>query len=349
MKSRSGFSAVLLAGAMAISGAKAQEFKGPTEPAKAPADLKVAVVTCYSILHGCVAPAQAVEEAGKALGWKVTIFDGGGTSRQQNTAMLDAVSAGADVIVNIAVDPNLVQLGLSEAKKAGIPVVSGSNGIDTPNPVIRPAEHGLSYVFDVAPDYAALGRQTAAWIVEDSGGKANIGVFSDKTFPSVTALQTGLLEGLKACSGCKVSELQYFTPTQVGTSLGQQTVGFMRSNPDIDYIFSPYDPAAADQVTALAQAGMGRQLKVVGVLGNQQNVDFIRNGRIQAADAAYDNRYMGYAIVDQIIRMKNKQSLFEPHGGNMPFTVLDKNNLPKPGSDWTADNDYQQKFLALWK
>jgi hypothetical protein len=33
----------------------------------------------------------------------------------------------------------------------------------------------------------------------------------------------------------------------------------------------------------------------------------------------------------------------------MPFTVLDRNNLPKPGSDWTADNGYQQKFLALWK
>ena len=52
--------------------------------------------------------------------------------------MLDAISAGANVIALIAVDPNLVQLGLKSAKEAGVLVVSGSNGIDDPNPVANP-------------------------------------------------------------------------------------------------------------------------------------------------------------------------------------------------------------------
>ena len=343
------YSLALLGSVSSASIATAQEFKGPTEPAKAPAQLNVTVITCFSVLHGCVAPADAISDIGKKLGWKVTVLDGGGNARQQNAAMLDAVSAGANVIVNIAIDPNLVQLGLNAAKKADIPVVSGSNGIDTPNPVVKPAAGALTYAFDVAPDYGALGRETAEWIVKDSSGSANVAVFSDKEFPSVMALQAGLLDGFKPCKDCKISDLQYFTGSQVGVSLGQQTVGFLRSNPDATYLFSPFDPAAADQVTALQLANLGKQVKVVSVLGNQQNLDFIRSGRTQAADAAYDNRYMGFAIVDQTIRLLNKQQLAEPRGEGLPFTVLNKDNLPPKGKDWTADPSYEDKYYALWK
>jgi hypothetical protein len=67
------------------------------------------------------------------------------------------------------------------------------------------------------------------------------------------------------------------------------------------------------------------------------------------ADAAYENEYMGWAMADQIIRTLNKQPLFDPHGENLPFTVLDKTNLPSPGSDWVANFDYKSKFLSLWK
>ena len=111
------------------------QYSGPTEPAKAPEKLKVTAITCLSILHGCVSPAVGLQHAGEALGWDVTVVDGGGNPSKQNSAILDAVSAGSKVIVLVAVDPAAVQLGLKAAKDAGVLVVSGSNGIDTPNPV----------------------------------------------------------------------------------------------------------------------------------------------------------------------------------------------------------------------
>ncbi|MGH7227221.1 MAG: sugar ABC transporter substrate-binding protein, partial [Gemmataceae bacterium] len=288
------------------------KYEGPTTPSKAPAGLKVTVITCLSILHGCVSPADGVVDAGKKLGWRVTILDGGGNPNRQNAQILNAISSGAKVIVLVAIDPNAVQLGLAAAKKAGVLVVSGSNGIDSPNPVQRPANGGLWVKFDIGPDYAALGDKAADWIIADSKGKANIAIFSDKEFPSVIAFQNGLLEGLKKCGGCELSKLQYFTGNQVGTTLGQETVGYLRAHPGTDYLFSPYDPAAAAQVTAIEQAGLGNKVKLISVLGDQQNLNFIREGEVQAADAAYDNEYMGFAIADQIIRTLNKQPLFSP-------------------------------------
>jgi ribose transport system substrate-binding protein len=358
----------LLAGALALGGVFASpavhaqedilaaartmtpsEYAGPTTPAKAPKDIKIAVVTCLSVLHGCVSPADGIKHAGEKLGWTVKVYDGGGTPSKQNAAILDAVSSHVDVIATIAIDPNLIQLSLSEAKKAGIPVVAGSNGIDTPNPVNLSAPNGLGFAFDVSPDYITLGEHMAQWIIADSNGKANVALFSDKEFPSIMAQEVGILKGFESCTTCKVSKQIYFTATQIATQLGQMTVDYIRTHPDVDYLYGAFDPPVAAQVAALAQAGMGNKVKIVGALGNQQNLDFIRQGRVQTADGAYDNEYMGWAIVDQTIRLLNKQPLFEPHGENLPFVVLDKTNLPDAGSDWTAKTGYQDKFLALWK
>ncbi len=324
-------------------------YAGPTTPAKAPKGIKIAVVTCLSVLHGCVSPADGIQHAAEKLGWTVKVYDGGGTPNKQNAAILDAISSGANVIATIAIDPNLIQLALSEAKKAGIPVVAGSNGIDSPNPVKLSAPGGLGFAFDVSPDYGTLGLHVAQWINADSGGKANIALFSDKEFPSIMAQEVGVLKGFSECKSCVVSKQIYFTATQIATQLGQMTVDYVRSHPGVNYIYGAFDPPAATQVAALMQAGMGNRVKIVAALGNQQNLNFIREGRIQVADAAYDNEYMGWAIVDQTIRLLNKQPLFEPHSENLPFVVLDKTNLPPPGSDWQAHTGYQEKFLQLWK
>lgn len=323
-------------------------FEGPTAAAKAPKGIKIAFITCLSALHGCVSPSIGGTHAAQALGWQAVTYDGGGSAQKQNAQMLNAISAGAKVIVNLAIDPNLVQQGLRAAKKAGVLVVSGSSGLSSPNPTYKMAPGKLGYAFDIAPDYYKLGYKAAQWIIADSKGKAHILVMSDKEFPSVLALQRGLLAGLKTCAGCKLSPLQYFTGNQVGNPLIQQTVGYLRSHADIDYVFSPYDPAAAVQAPAMAQNGFSK-VKLISVLGDQQNLDFIKKGMVQVADAAYDNEYMGYAIVDETIRLLNHQPLSNPIGENEPYIVLDKTNLPPAGKDWVGKFDYKSKFLKLWK
>ena len=83
-------------------------YAGPTTPAKAPKGIKIAVVTCLSVLHGCVSPADGIQHAAEKLGWTVKVYDGGGTPNKQNAAILDAISSGANVIATIAIDPNLI-------------------------------------------------------------------------------------------------------------------------------------------------------------------------------------------------------------------------------------------------
>jgi ribose transport system substrate-binding protein len=43
------------------------------------------------------------------------------------------------------------------------------------------------------------------------------------------------------------------------------------------------------------------------MLVTSQNIEFIRQGRVQVANAAFDNFYMGWPYIDQAIRVLNKQ------------------------------------------
>lgn len=324
-------------------------FSGPTVPAKAPAGIKIAAITCYSILEGCVIPAEGITKAAAAVGWQARTFDGGGTPTTQNSQILNAVSWGANVIALIAITPSAVQTGLQAAQKSGALIVSGSSGLSTPNATVTPPAGQIWPAFDVSPDYKSLGEHLAQWIIADSKGKANVGVFGDKEFDSINAQEKGIVPALKACKTCTSSDVMYFTATQIASSLGPQTVNYVRTHPDVTYLYSAFDPPAAAQVQALQTAGLGKNVKIVSALGNAQNLKFVRAGQVQAADAAYDNTYMGFAIVDQSIRLLNKQKLIEPLGEGLPFQVLDKSNLPSSESSWVAPYDYQSKFIALWK
>jgi ABC-type sugar transport system substrate-binding protein len=322
-------------------------WSGPTTPAKAPSGIKLAMISCNSALHGCQSPVDGAQHAAAALGWQFQAYDGGGDPNKQNAAILNAIAYGANVIGLVAIDPNLVQSGIQAAKAKGILVVSGSSALSEPNNYTY-AAGVVQPEYDVAPDYTQMGKDEADWIVNDSGGKAVVAIYCDYEFPSNLAHCLPLEAELKA-AGMKTYPIIKFTSSQVGTTLGQDTVGFLKSHPDVNYIYSPYDPAAAFQVPAIVTAGLASNVKLVSILGDQQNLDFIRKGQVQVADAAYDNEYMGYAIVDQAIRLLDKQPLSHPLGENMPYVLLDNTNLPAAGSDWHAAFDYKAQFMTLWK
>lgn len=338
---------LMVAGYSAPALAETSNFPGPTEAAKAPKGVKLAIVSCSATLKGCQVPADAAVEAAKALGWEAAIFDGRANPKTQASAMLDALSWGATFILASSIDYRSIQLPLAEAKKAGVPVASVGQGGDTPNavPVLEPGQ--LAWAFAVDPDNFGLGKSIGEWIIKDSAGKANVVAFNDKEFDGVVSQHAGIMDAFSKCPGCKADE-QTFSANQIATNLGQQVVGYLRAHPDVNYVYMPYDPAAFAIAAALRQAGLTERVKLASLLGDEENIDLIRKGGGQVADVAFDTTYEGYAAVDQIIRYLNKQKLFEPHGENVPMKVLDKTNLPDKGN-WIADNGYKEKYLKLWK
>jgi ribose transport system substrate-binding protein len=331
----------------AAAGPDPSVFNGPTEPAKAPPGIKVGIVSCAASIKGCQVQADAAAEAAQLVGWEVNMFDGKANPKTQGAAILDALAWGADVIIASSIDYRTIQLPLKEAEKAGVPVVALGQGGDTPNPLPVLKEGELAWTFAVDVDNYALGTTIGEWIIEDSGGKANIIVYTDREFDSVMTQHQGVLDALAKCEGCTVATDE-FTASQIATTLGRQVVGYLRAHPDVDYIYAPFDPSAFVMVAAIRQAGLGDRVRLASLLGNEENIDLIRKGDVQVATMAFDTAYSGYAAIDQVIRYLNKQPLFDPHGENVPYMVLDETNLPESGN-WRSDSGYKEKFEALWK
>jgi ribose transport system substrate-binding protein len=323
-------------------------WEGPTAPALAPTKkLSIALISCSSSLHGCVTPLLGAAAAAKFLGWTTTMYDGGGTPTTWNKAFLDAVSSGADAVLFTSINPLLIQQGLDAAKNANIPVISASAGSSEPNPTVAAPPGKIWPLIDVSQNFVQTGRQIADWIIGDSGGKANILDLTDREYTSGIS-QAGVIDELnKKCPDCKISTFNFEGAT-VGTTLAGQTVGYLRTHPEINYLVAPYDPAAAAIVPAMAQAGI-TGVKVCSLLGDQQNLNFIKQGEIQACDAAFDNDYMGWAMVDQFVRHLNNMPFAQPLGENTPLVLLDKSNLPPAGTDWGTTIDYQSHYKKLWK
>jgi ribose transport system substrate-binding protein len=325
--------------------AEPPKWEGPTEPVKPPKNFKVAGITCFSQLEGCLTPIVGAEHAAKALGWEFATYDGEADPTIQAKRIQQAIQSGADAIITSAVDGNAVKSAREEAEKAGIIVVSTSNGTE-------PGEQG--YVLDTSPNIIAMGEAVADWMIVDSGGTGVVAPFVDKEFSTNIHFDEGIQKELKNCSGCTVKPTVNFVATDVGTKLGANTVAYLQDNPDVEYFYSTYDPAMAEQVASVLQAGL--DVKSCSELGDAQNLNFIKEEQVQACDGAWDNEYEGYATIDQIARLATGQPLAVTkgvpkrfkYGENIPWVLLDKDNLPEGEETYKASYDYIGEYEKLW-
>ncbi len=323
------------------------KWEGPTSTPKPPTDENIALVACSGTIAGCVAPLDGAAAAAKDLGWTTTRYDGQGDPVTQNKVVTQAINSGATAVLLGGIDPAQIGSALQLAAEKKIPVGDLTQGIAP----------GKGIAFDVGGDYVQSGVIQAAWIATDSDGKAVVLPTNDKEFASTNTIVSSTLKELKKCSGCTVKPTQYFVGSSIGNGLGQQVAASLQRMPDVNYVIGALDPAVSDMVTAINNVGIGNRVKIVSNVGLTQNLQFIADGNVQAADIVYDNTYLGYAAVDQLIRVLVGQPLYKTPGvtdarfaynENTPHHLTTKANVGDPKKPWTADNDAVSHYRELW-
>jgi ribose transport system substrate-binding protein len=323
------------------------KWEGQTKPTKPPSGINLALVTCAGTVNGCVYPVEEAAKAAENLGWKTTTYDGKGDPVTQNKVLLQAINSGAEAVLMAGVDPAAIQSSLKTAEERGIPVGDMTQGV-------APGE-GLA--FDVGANYVTGGEVTGSWVVADSGGEAKVLPTSDKEFASTVAIVEAALEVIGECSGCEALETEYFVSSDLGNGLGQRVASKLQSNPEVNYVIGAFDPAVAEMVPAIQNAGIAENISLISNVGDPQNLEWIKEGNVQKADLVFDNQYIGYAAVDQMIRALNKEELWKNKGENdprfeynedVPYHLITENNIEDPNEPWTASFDTVQKFELLW-
>ena len=320
----------------AVDAAKAEQttWTGPTQPVNAPTGKKIVSIACSSTAPGCVNAGNGAKEAGSVLGWDVTVVDGKGDPNTWNSAIEQAVSDGADGIILNAVPPALVQGGLAQAKKAGVPVAL----------TYIPSYDGPKVDAYVTSDHAQSGEYAADWVAAASKGKGKLLVLQEPQFAELKERDTAFTAKLKtSCPGCTIVKTAEFN---LGT-MPQQVPGLVSSalqaNPDINFVVVPFDGAALFASQGIAQAGRSG-VGLVGFEGDPDGLARVVAGT-QSADVATVQPWMGWAAVDALARLMDGQTVKQQQ---VPQRLFDKTNAPKGDKGWVGDIDYRAKYRALW-
>jgi ribose transport system substrate-binding protein len=311
-------------------------------PKAPPKGKKVIFLQCE--LPACARYVPGLEEATAALGWsaKTEVFK----NDQPGSALQQAISERPDYIAITGIPAAALEPQLAAARKAGIPVISCATP-DRPTPDGYAVQCGGTLATDA--DY--VGR----WIINDSGGEANVVAVTIPQFP-VLNTETDWLEANleRLCQACSLDQLDLTVDDVAGGAVSSKLIAFLQSHPDVDYVYFTFNDLSRGVPSALEAAGFGDKVKLVGAAGDAAIMKTIGSG--QDAWTIAPNVYSAWVMVDAMARLATGERLSPEYASKVyasPTWVVDSAGSAKllapTGYDWHGPQGFQEKFKALWK
>ena len=225
---------------------------------------------------------DGAQKQANLLGIKLTILGKNMDNQAQADFVYQAINMKVDGIILDHGLPETLQKPAADAVAAGIPVVAFE--VDVNNPEIN----------QITQDNYALGKASLEAMIKDYNEQANIGyiyfagqlpldkrneAFTDlkKEFPNMKEIaRSGTLE----------------SPFAVKNA--EQVKAVLKTNPQINAYFAPFDEFAKGVVLALEEEGLTDKIKIYSVDITTQDIELmIKDGSPWAATAATSPRLIG--------------------------------------------------------
>ena len=317
--------------------------EGPTpQPGK-----KIWVVANGQSSEAVAGVTKAASDAGKLIGWDVTIFDGKFQPNVQLSGVQQAVAANADGIVLTAIDCATVKSALEAAKKAGIPVVGiESQDCDPSLETVLTYSEGQTFKEWVTQ----LGADSAVALAANVASDATVIELKETDYQTTLWLSEGFQKSLKEnCPGCRNVVVE-FTGLDYGPNLQEKVQQTLLRNPDASGIFAAVDDAVtASSAPALIASGRNDSVYVVSETGNVSALDLIRQNRGLDADLVIAGGWEGYSAIDWMNRIFNGiQPTADNASTGIGYQLVDADhNLPKAGPA-SANVDFISIYKKTW-
>lgn len=332
-------------------------FKGtdgalPTSAPAPEAGKKVWIISCGQLAEGCASGGAGAQEAGKALGWDVTVVDGKMNPQVWNEGIRQAIAAQADAVVLDAVDCNPVKGALDQARAAGLKVFAWySFDCDDSDPAATPRYDGQ---VDYGPGYKSFkdwlfgyGASMADWMIAKTDGEAKAIVFEDDDLLAAKYFTDGFDQRFAECETCEVVAREQFTLSELGSTLQQKASTLLNQHPEANAVYGLLDSAMQLGIAqAVAASGRSDELFVTGSEGYATNVEMVRDNKGQDFIAGSPSRWVAWAAMDGLNRVFNGAP---PAGSGIGFQSSDaERNLPPDGQAYDGTEDYEANYRKIW-
>jgi len=347
----------------------AKYYKGtdrslPTSAPKPPAGKKIWVIACSTNAEGCSTPANAAADAGRKLGWTVTVQDGKLDPNVYNQLIRGAIAAKVDGIVLESVDCGPVAAAIKQATAAGIKVV-GSVASDCNVKYVGGQPEftaQVSYCAQPTSDEAKLegcyesflnneyAGNMANYTIVKANGKANVIVMQEDDTLQARIVGTAYQSALAKCSGCEVHVVPFTGQDLIDGGLQAKAAAAIQKYPAANTVMIPYDAAGLLGVSAAVKAAQaqGRALQMIGAEGLSAAIAQIKSGQGQTFATGAPIQWWGWSAIDAMIRVFAGQPQVDQGIG---VQAIDKDhNLPTktPYYNGNQHTDWQANYLKIW-
>ena len=272
--------------------------------------------------------ANHIKRIATPIGVKVTIWQNQGQPSQWVQGMNAAIAQRANAIVLLAGnDPAGLQPQIRAAKAKGIPTIVAhlydQNQPSAPNVGGR-RQHPVQ---DRRPADRRPGDRRHE-------GRANALVVTINQVKSTVPMVAGIREEFrKYCQGCKLTYTDV-TIAEFATKIQPNVQAALTADPGMNYVIALYDSAEVPFVAAaIRAAGRTGRVKVSTFNGTPEILKMVTQGDIVSADVGENLEWIGYAVVDQSMRVMG--GLKPVKNARVPVRVFDKSNIAQAGPKFT--------------
>jgi ribose transport system substrate-binding protein len=306
-------------------------------PGKIPAGKRIDFLDCGD--PACHQLYQAFNQAAQFLHWTVKDVNQGLSPGTVSTAWNEVVANPPDAVVTSSQPDTEFAAQMATLAQKNIPVVDCCT-LNTPHANLRLVSDGLSAV-----DLQA--KLQAAWVVADSNGSGSAVWLSTPAFPALAAAQASFQKYLhQFCSSCGYSALT-IAATDLGSSaLPTKIVGYLQAHPSVKYVAAGFDDEFIGLPAALAQAGLGGKVKLVGSDPGATELPYIKGGQ-EAASVSFPAGSTMFVLADALARTFVGASV-TPDAIVLPRQIVTSSNLPSTSSPPDIPN-FASQFEALWQ
>jgi ribose transport system substrate-binding protein len=255
------------------------------------------------------------DAAAKKLGNVTIRFEApaSGTDLATQISMVnDAVTSHVDGIILAAQNPSALVTPVSNAKAAGIPVVTVDSGISPNSANSFLATSNVQSSAQLAQYVAKLAGGTGDYAIIDFNKEASTGIERPQ----------GFQQGMKSFPNMKFVGMQ-LSNNDIPTARSE-TQAFLARDPNITLMFGANDRSAIGIADAIQATHLSHKVYVAGFDADLGEVNFIKQGIIQAS-VLQSPYQMGYQAVQELVQIKQGKSV--PKQVNTPYLIVTPQNI----------------------
>jgi len=263
---------------------------------KTPADKPVIGVSLLTMANPFfIEMGNAIKAEADKHGYEVIITAGEFDAAKQQNQVSDFIVKKVAAILLCPTDSKAIGTSIAKANEAGIPVFTAD---------IACLAEGAKVVSHIATDNYQAGRLAAQAVIEALHGDGQVGVIGHPEVESAFVRVKGFEDEVKEQkekNGVNLEIVAKLAGGGVKDKSYKAAEDMLQAHQDLKGIFCVNDPTALGAVAAIEKAGKAGKIKVVGIDGQPEGLQAIKEGKVYA-DVVQHPDEIGRKAVETIVK-----------------------------------------------